>query len=76
MEGAEPHLQLVIMRLAAAVTLLGRLLIRVEEEAKAAVVAHLDMLHTCSQRATPAQQLALQWCKLGLNPSQLAPQSY
>lgn len=56
-EGAGPHLQLVIVLPAAAVAPLGRLLVGVEEAAEAAVVAHLDVLHTCSQGATPANQL-------------------
>lgn len=59
-KGAGPHLQLVVVLPAAAVAPLGRLLVGVEEEAEAAVVAHLDVLHTCSQGATPVRQLVSQ----------------
>jgi len=44
-EGAA-HLQLLVVRPAAAVRLLGRLLVGVEQEADAAVEAHLHVLHT------------------------------
>lgn len=43
---AAAHLQLVVVRLAAAVRLLGRGLVGVEQEADAAVISHLHVLHS------------------------------
>lgn len=43
--GATSHLQLVVVRLAAAVRLFGRLLIGVKQEADAAVITHLHMFN-------------------------------
>lgn len=46
--GAESHLQLVIVRLAAAVCLLRCLFVGVKQEADTAVITHLHMFNTCT----------------------------
>lgn len=48
------HLQLVIVRLAAAVSFLCHVFVGVKEEADATVVTHLHMLHTCTGTTTRA----------------------
>lgn len=53
--GAGPHLELLVVRLAAAVRLLSHVLVGVEEQTDAAVVAQLDVFYTCTQACDPAQ---------------------
>lgn len=43
--GAPTHLQLVVVRLAAAVRFLGRAFVGVKQETDAAVIPHLHVLH-------------------------------
>lgn len=53
--GARPHLELLVVRLAAAVRLLGHVLVGVEQQTDAAVVTQLDVFDTCTQACDPAQ---------------------
>ena len=47
MGGASSYLELVVVRLAAAVRLLGHFLVGVKQEADATVITHLHVFHTC-----------------------------
>ena len=56
--GATSRLQLVVVRLAAAVRFLGRVFVGVKQEADAAVKSRLHMFDTCGQ-TEPAVNLKL-----------------